>query len=45
VLRPDTDFFRFFGDPTGKAPPNNATAGEPAGAAASSAANPPRAPR
>jgi membrane protease subunit HflC len=45
VLRPDTDFFRFFGDPTGKAPPDNAAAGAPAGGAASSAANPPRAQR
>jgi modulator of FtsH protease HflC len=40
VLRPDTDFFRFFGDPTGKATPDGA-AGAPAGAAA----NPPRAQR
>jgi modulator of FtsH protease HflC len=45
VLRPDTDFFRFFGNPTGKAPPDNTAAGAPAGAAASSAANPPRAQR
>ncbi|HEX3502746.1 MAG TPA: protease modulator HflC, partial [Xanthobacteraceae bacterium] len=43
VLRPDSDFFRFFGDPTGKATPNNAAAGAPAGPATSSAANPPRA--
>jgi membrane protease subunit HflC len=43
VLRPDSDFFRFFGDPTGKA--GAATAGAPAGAAAPSAANPPRAQR
>ena len=45
VLRPDTDFFRFFGNPTGKAPPDNTAAGAPAGAAASSATNPPRAQR
>ena len=48
VLRPDTDFFRFFNDPTGK---EGATAtaapaaGSPAGPAPSSAANPPRAQR
>jgi len=35
VLRPDTDFFRYFGDPTGKSPPE--------GAAAASGGNPPRA--
>jgi modulator of FtsH protease HflC len=40
VLRPDSDFFRFFGDPTGKV---GAAAPAPAGAAPSSAANPPRA--
>jgi modulator of FtsH protease HflC len=48
VLRPDGDFFRFFGDPTGKATPDNAAAAVPpgtAGAAASSTANPPRAQR
>ena len=45
VLRPDTDFFRFFGDPNGKAMPDNTAAGAPAGAAASPAANPPRAQR
>jgi membrane protease subunit HflC len=43
VLRPDSDFFRFFGDPTGKE--GAATAGAPAAAAPSSAANPPRAQR
>ncbi|HEY4738804.1 MAG TPA: protease modulator HflC [Xanthobacteraceae bacterium] len=48
VLRPDTDFFRFFNDPTGK---EGATAtaapaaGAPVGLAPSSAANPPRAQR
>ncbi|HEX4237631.1 MAG TPA: protease modulator HflC, partial [Xanthobacteraceae bacterium] len=45
VLRPDGDFFRFFGDPTGKATPDGAAAAAPAGAAAPSAANPPRAQR
>jgi membrane protease subunit HflC len=45
VLRPDSDFFRFFGDPTGKATPDGAAAAAPAGPAASSAANPPRAQR
>ena len=35
VLRPDSDFFRFFGDPTGKQ--GAATAGAPAAAAPSSA--------
>lgn len=44
VLRPDSDFFRFFGDPTGKATPNNA-ATAPAAAAAPSAPSPPRAQR
>jgi modulator of FtsH protease HflC len=40
VLRPDSDFFRFFGDPTGK----GQSAGAPApGAAAAPGANPPRA--
>jgi membrane protease subunit HflC len=44
VLKPDTDFFRYFGDPTGKAPPEGtAAAGAPAGAAAASGGNPPRA--
>jgi membrane protease subunit HflC len=45
VLRPDSDFFRFFGDPTGKATPDGAAAAAPAGPAASSTANPPRAQR
>jgi membrane protease subunit HflC len=52
VLRPDNDFFRFFGDPTGKTPPE-AAAGAPAapaadtatGGTAPSSANPPRAQR
>ena len=47
VLRPDTDFFRFFNDPTGKegaATTAAPAAGAPAGAAASTA-NPPRAQR
>jgi membrane protease subunit HflC len=39
VLRPDTDFFRYFGDPTGKGVPDGAAA---AGAPAAGA-NPPRA--
>jgi len=48
VLRPDTDFFRYFGDPTGKegaAAPGAPAAGAAAGAAPSSPANPPRAQR
>ena len=48
VLRPDTDFFRFFNDPTGKegaATTAAPAAGAPAGAAAASTANPPRAQR
>jgi modulator of FtsH protease HflC len=45
VLRPDSDFFRFFGDPTGKATPNNAaSAAAPAGAAAPSAPSAPSPP-
>jgi len=43
VLRPDTDFFRFFGDPSGKE--GAAAAGPPAGAAPSPAPSPPRAQR
>ncbi len=38
VLRPDSEFFRFFGDPAGKSAPDNA-----ATAPAAAAANPPRA--
>jgi membrane protease subunit HflC len=48
VLRPDSDFFRFFGDPTGKTPPEAAATGAPAapaGGTASSTASPPRAQR
>jgi membrane protease subunit HflC len=41
VLRPDSDFFRFFGDPNGKMPANAAAAGA-AGAISSSNANPQR---
>jgi membrane protease subunit HflC len=41
VLRPDSDFFRFFGDPNGKMPANAAAAGA-AGATSSSNANPQR---
>jgi membrane protease subunit HflC len=47
VLRPDGDFFRYFGDPAGKAS-DAATAAPPAGAAATPpapSANPPRAQR
>ena len=40
VLRPDTDFFRFFGDPSGKTPSENAAApGAPPGAASASGGN------
>jgi modulator of FtsH protease HflC len=42
VLRPDTDFFRFFGDPNGKATDSAAAAGA---AAPSPAPSPPRAQR
>jgi modulator of FtsH protease HflC len=52
VLRPDGDFFRYFGDPTGKSPNGtpaaSATGAPPGGAAAGGAAsstNPPRAQR
>jgi modulator of FtsH protease HflC len=48
VLRPDNDFFRYFGDPAGKASDAATTAAPPAGAAASPpapSANPPRAQR
>jgi membrane protease subunit HflC len=50
VLRPDSDFFRYFSDPTGK-PSGSAAGPAPAGAAAAapnppaSLANPPRAQR
>ena len=44
VLRPDTDFFRYFGDPSGKTRPENAaTPGAPPGAASASGGNPPHA--
>jgi membrane protease subunit HflC len=44
VLRPDSDFFRYFGDPSGKTRPENAaTPGAPPGAASASGGNPPRA--
>jgi membrane protease subunit HflC len=44
VLRPDSDFFRYFGDPSGKTPSENAAApGAPPGAASASGGNPPRA--
>jgi modulator of FtsH protease HflC len=48
VLRPDGDFFRYFGDPTGKSSdgaPAASASGAPPGAAAPPAANPPRAQR
>ena len=48
VLRPEGDFFRYFGDPTGKSSdgaPAARASGEPPGAAAPPAANPPRAQR
>ena len=43
VLRPDSDFFRYFGDPVGKSPDGAATAPPPAGAAALPQSTPPRA--
>jgi modulator of FtsH protease HflC len=44
VLRPDSEFFRYFGNPSGKTPPENAAApGAPPGAASASGGNPPRA--
>ena len=44
VLRPDSDFFRYFGDPSGKTPSENAAApGAPPGAASASGENRPRA--
>jgi modulator of FtsH protease HflC len=44
VLRPDTDFFRYFGDPSSKTPPEKAAApGAPPGAASASGGNSPRA--
>jgi hypothetical protein len=36
VLRPDTDFFRFFGDPSGTPPEHAAAPGAPLGAASAS---------
>jgi modulator of FtsH protease HflC len=44
VLKPDNDFFRYFGDPSGKGQPDSAAVpGVPPGAAAAAGANPPRA--
>jgi modulator of FtsH protease HflC len=44
VLKPDGDFFRYFSDPNGKGEPDSAAApGAPAGAAATTGANPSRA--
>jgi membrane protease subunit HflC len=40
VLRPDSDFFRYFGDPAGKGPGDAATAGAPAPGGTASPANP-----
>jgi modulator of FtsH protease HflC len=42
VLRPDSDFFRYFGDPSGKRPPQGAEAPAVPGAAAPSASTPQR---
>jgi hypothetical protein len=43
-LAPDSYFFRYFGDPSGKTPPENAaTPGAPPGAASASGGNPPHA--
>jgi hypothetical protein len=39
VLRPDSDFFRFFGDPMGKSPPAGTNTAAPAVGPAA-AANP-----
>ena len=40
VLRPDSDFFRYFGDPSGKTPSENAAApAAPPGAASASGGN------
>ncbi len=41
VLRPDSDFFRYFGDPSGKAPPPQA--GAAPGASTTAGSSPPRA--
>jgi modulator of FtsH protease HflC len=43
VLKPDSDFFRYFGDPSGKMQPDSAAAPGAAGSAAAAGANPPRA--
>jgi membrane protease subunit HflC len=40
VLRPDTDFFRFFGDPSGKTLPDGTPVVAPAGSAAAAPARP-----
>jgi membrane protease subunit HflC len=34
VLRPDSDFFRYFGDPMGKAPEGSTTAAAPSSTSA-----------
>ena len=43
VLRPDSDFFRYFGDPSGKSPAEGAAVLAPPGGAAAPAPAPPRA--
>jgi len=44
VLRPDSDFFRYFGDPSSKSPPDGvALSTAPAGSAALPASTAPRA--
>ena len=43
VLRPDSDFFRYFGDPGGKSPAEGAAVLAPPGGAAAPAPSPPRA--
>jgi modulator of FtsH protease HflC len=43
VLRPDSDFFRYFGDPSGKTPPQGtAAAAVPSGPGAPASSGPPR---
>jgi len=43
LLRPDSDFFRYFGDPGGKSPAEGAAVLAPPGGAAAPAPSPPRA--
>jgi modulator of FtsH protease HflC len=42
VLRPDSDFFRYFNDPSGKSPPDGTALPAAPGAPAPAVANPPR---